>query len=80
MVSCYADRVGRIIKGILDDGSALLLTEDQTLSQFYHNWTKTEDRMDLESEKIGAGGRNRTDMGWKPRGILRPHSPNCAPL
>jgi len=21
-------------------------------------------------EKIGAGGRNRTDMGWKPRGIL----------
>jgi hypothetical protein len=51
MVSCYADRVGRIIKGILDNGSALLLAEDQTLSQFYHNWTKTEDRMDLESKR-----------------------------
>ncbi len=28
----------------------------------------------------GAGGRNRTDMGWKPRGILSPVRLPVSPL
>ena len=28
----------------------------------------------------GAGGRNRTDMGWKPRGILSPVRLPISPL
>jgi hypothetical protein len=30
--------------------------------------------------KIGAGGRNRTDTGWKPRGILSPVRLPVSPL
>jgi hypothetical protein len=29
---------------------------------------------------IGAGGRNRTDTGWKPRGILSPVRLPVSPL
>jgi hypothetical protein len=33
-----------------------------------------------ETLRIGAGGRNRTDTGWKPRGILSPVRLPVSPL
>jgi hypothetical protein len=36
------------------------------------NPNNNEEQMQSVIEIIGAGGRNRTDTGSKPRGILRP--------
>ncbi len=63
------------------DRTVGLLNAIQALSQLSYSPTDQNLTPKRRIVKIsGAGGRNRTDTGWKPRGILSPVRLPVSPL
>ena len=59
-----------------------LMNAIHALSQLSYSPTERKSNTEKRemSKMIGAGGRNRTDTGWKPRGILSPVRLPVSPL